>query len=337
MKYDELAYVNQQLAGMLRSGLPLEGALRQLCADMRRGVLREELQQLEADLAKGTPLREALAARKLPEFYVRMLQLGAQSNDLPGVLTLLADHYERAGLIWTRLKGLMVYPVIVLLASVGVSVLIAFLIHTFIAAGVPGLSSASEGLGQGARWTPAYLFAVTAVPCLLLVVLLAVALIAVSVPAARRHLRWTLPAFKETSLSNLGSTLSLVLAKGGTLGDALDLAGRLEQGTPAEAELGLWKSRLAGGQARFADLAAGSRAFPPLFVWLVAQGGEDLATGLRRAAEVYFARAVYRTDLLLYLALPVSVLTLGLMIIFQFAPVLRSMIILLDMLGGMGG
>jgi type II secretory pathway component PulF len=337
MKHEELAYVNQQLAGMLRSGLPLEGALRQLCADMKRGALREELQQLEADLAKGTPLRDALAARKLPEFYVRMLQLGAQSNDLPGVLTLLADHYQRAGLIWTRLKGLMVYPVIVLLASVGVSGLVAFLVHTFFAAGTPDVISIFDGLGQRAPWTPAQALAVTALPCLLLVVLLVAALIAVSVPAARRRLRWTLPAFKETSLSNLGSTMSLVLAKGGTLGDALDLAGHLEQGTPAEAELGLWKSRLAGGQAKFADLAADSRAFPPLFVWLVAQGGEDLATGLRRAAEVYFARAMYRTDLLLYLALPVSVLTLGLMIIFQFAPVLRSMIMLMDMLGSVGG
>ena len=31
MKLDEFAFVNQQLAGMLKSGVPLEGALRQLC------------------------------------------------------------------------------------------------------------------------------------------------------------------------------------------------------------------------------------------------------------------------------------------------------------------
>jgi type II secretory pathway component PulF len=304
---------------------------------MKAGALREELQQLEADLAKGTPLRDALAARKLPEFYVRMLQLGAQSNDLPGVLTLLADHYQRAGLIWTRLKGLMVYPLIVLLASVGVSALIAFLVHTFFAAGVTGFDEIFEGLGRGTRGTPTQIFLVTALPCLLLVVLALTAVLALGVPTWRRRLRWTLPAFKETSLATVGSTMSLVLSKGGTFSEALDLAGRLERGTPAEAELGVWKSRLAGGQAKFAELAAGGRAFPPLFVWLVAQGGEDMAAGLRRAAEVYFARALYRTDLLLYLALPVSVLTLGMMIIFQFAPVLRQMILLLDMLGSFGG
>ena len=250
MKHEELAYVNQQLAGMLKSGLPLEGALRELCADMKRGALREELQQLENDLAKGTPLREALAARRLPEFYIRMLQLGAQGNDLPGVLTLVADHYQRAGLIWTRLKGLMVYPVLVLLGSLGVSLLIAFLVHTFFAAGAADLAAIFEGIGRGPRSAPAGIFLITALPCLLLLALAVAAVAAMSVPAFRRRLRWTLPAFKDTSLSNLGSTMSLVLAKGGTLGEACDLAGGLERGTPAEAELGVWKSRLAGAPSR---------------------------------------------------------------------------------------
>ena len=47
---------------MLRDGIPLEGALRRLCQEMRRGKLRDELQSLEADLAKGTPMAEALKA-----------------------------------------------------------------------------------------------------------------------------------------------------------------------------------------------------------------------------------------------------------------------------------
>ena len=50
MKYDEFAFFNQQLAAMLRDGIPLEGALRRLCEEMRRGQLRDELQALEADL-----------------------------------------------------------------------------------------------------------------------------------------------------------------------------------------------------------------------------------------------------------------------------------------------
>jgi type II secretory pathway component PulF len=337
MKHEELAYVNQQLAGMLKSGLPLEAALRELCADMKRGALREELRQLEADLAKGTPLREALAARRLPEFYIRMLQLGARSQDLPGVLILMADHYQRAELIWTRLKGLLVYPALVLLGSLGVSLLIAYLVQMFFAAGAADLAAVFEGVGRSTWSTPSQVFLVTALPCLLLAGLATAALVATGIPTLRRRLRWILPAFRETSLSNLGATMSLILAKGGTLGEACDLAARLERGTPAETEIELWKRRLAGGQTKFAELAAGGRAFPRLFGWLVAQGGEDVAAGFRRAAEVYYARAVYRTELLLYLVLPLSVLMLGLMIILQFTPVLRQMILFIDLLGSVGG
>ena len=64
MKYDEFAFLNQQLAAMLRDGIPLEGALKRLCAEMRQGALRSELEKLEADLARGEPLQKALTARQ---------------------------------------------------------------------------------------------------------------------------------------------------------------------------------------------------------------------------------------------------------------------------------
>jgi type II secretory pathway component PulF len=56
MKTDEFAFFNQQLAAMLRDGLPLEGALQRLSAEMGDASLKAELQFLEADLRKGTPI-----------------------------------------------------------------------------------------------------------------------------------------------------------------------------------------------------------------------------------------------------------------------------------------
>ena len=131
MSYDEFAFFNQQLAAMLRDGMPLEGALKELCAGMRTGTLRSEIEQLEADLARGTPLKEALARRELPSFYIRMLEIGARSNDLPGVLTLLADYYQRANALWVRLKGLMVYPLIVVIVSLGLTLTVALALKRF--------------------------------------------------------------------------------------------------------------------------------------------------------------------------------------------------------------
>src|SRR5205809_578877 len=125
MNYDEFAFFNQQLAAMLRDGIPLEGALAQLSAGMRSGPLRAEIELLGADLARGTPLKDALAKRKLPEFYVKMIELGVRSNDLPTVLTLVADHYHRANATWARLKGLMVYPVLVIIVSLGLTFMLS--------------------------------------------------------------------------------------------------------------------------------------------------------------------------------------------------------------------
>src|SRR5580693_7998545 len=113
MKYDEFAFFNQQLAAMLRDGIPLEGALRRLCQEMRRGALRDELQALEADLAKGTPIKDALASRRLPELYKSMILVGVKSGDLPGALTMLADYFQSQNNLQVRLKGLMIYPLIV--------------------------------------------------------------------------------------------------------------------------------------------------------------------------------------------------------------------------------
>ena len=336
MNHEEFAFVNHQLAGMLRDGIPLEGSLRQLCSQMQRGQLRSELQLLERDLAKGVPLATALTARKLPELYVQTLQIGARTNDLPAVLTLLADHYQTANATWTRLKGLMVYPAIVLLASLALSAFVA-VVCTALFSGDGGLlggtlaDESAAGLAMArmlfAMWTPT---------AGLLLITLAVA-VALAVPAFRRFLRWWLPGFRENSLTNLASTMNLMLSSGSHLGEALDLAEHLERGTPAGAELQRWKSRLTEGNARIADIAANSKVFPPLFVWLLAQGGENLASGFKKAAEIYFARASYRMDLLLYAALPVSVLVLGTMILGQFLPLFRALTFTIDMLGDMGG
>src|SRR5689334_6524213 len=134
MNHDEFAFFNQQLAAMLRDGIPLEGALKQLSADMREGPLRAEIQLLEQDLARGTPLKAALAQRQLPEFYRRMVDIGARSNDLPGMLTLLADHYHRANALWTRLKGLMVYPLLVIGVSLVLTFILSLVFSRFLAA-----------------------------------------------------------------------------------------------------------------------------------------------------------------------------------------------------------
>jgi type II secretory pathway component PulF len=323
MNYDEFAFFNQQLAAMLREGIPLEGALKQLSAGMRSGALRAEIQLLEADLARGDPLKEALARRDLPSLYRHMLQIGARSNDLPGVLTLLADHYNRANAVWTRLKGLMVYPLIVILVSLGLTVLISLNFSHFMTRFFEQIA-AQPPITIPTIWMPPIVLALAA--------LLGVA--AVCIPSWRGRLRWRLPAFREASLAQLASAMALMLKNGTTLPEALALSEALESGTPAAPALARWRQLVEAGQGKPAEWTGDSRPFPPLFLWLVQKGGEDVAAGFQKAAEIYQARASYRIEMALYGALPVSILLLGQMVLWQAVPLIRSMTWMMNMLGG---
>jgi type II secretory pathway component PulF len=323
MNYDEFAFFNQQLAAMLREGIPLEGALKQLCSGMRSGALRAEIEQLEADLSRGTPLKEALARRNLPDLYRQMLQIGARSNDLPGVLTLLADHYHRANALWIRLKGLMLYPLIVIVVSLGLTLLISLNFTRFVSRFDEGLGLRQPLLTIPAIWMPPVFLALAA----------AVAVAAASIPSWRARLRWRLPAFREASLAQFASAMALMLKNGTTLPEALALAEALESGTPAATALGRWRQLVEAGQGKPAEWKGDSRPFPPLFLWLVQKGGEDLASGFQKAADIYQDRASYRIEMALYGALPVSILLLGQMVLWQAVPLVRSMTWMMNMIG----
>lgn len=325
MNYDEFAFFNQQLAAMLKEGLPLEGALKQLCAGMRTGTLRTELERLEAELAGGTPLREALSHRKLPELYIRMLELGARSNDLPGVLTLVADHYHRTNALWTRLKGLMVYPVIVLVVALGLTFGLWLIFNHLMGAFFGPVTN-----------VPAVMAASMWMPPLVLSVLALLGVVAVSLPRWRTWLRWNLPPFREASLAQLASAMALMLKQGTTLAEALALAQGLEGTTPAgKSMLAEWRRLVELGGGKPVHWAGATHPLPPLFLWLVQNSGEDLPAGFQKAADIYQARAAYRIELVLYGALPVSILFLGQMILWQVVPLMTTFVHMMNSLGAM--
>ena len=337
MKYDEFAFFNQQLAAMLRDGIPLEGALRRLCQDMRRGQLRDELQALETDLANGVPMADALKTRQLPELYKRMILVGVKSGDLPGALTMLADYFQRQNDVWTRLKSMMTYPLIVMFVAFLISTLLAFVWTHVI-----GPSLLSVFGGMGIRMPAATLFAfdtlqaIWVFPVVLGVLFLLVASV-VFVPGLRGKYLWRLPAFKEATVSRVAASLALLLKNGVNLPDAIGLVEQLETSTAATADLQQWRNKLAAGTAKFSEVATGNRLIPPLFVWVVASAGEDLTAGFNRAAEIYHSRAIYRTEIALYSVLPIASLFLGAVVLSQASLVISMFLPLIAMLNNMSG
>jgi type IV pilus assembly protein PilC len=337
MKYDEFAFFNQQLAAMLRDGIPLEGALQRLCLEMRRGPVRDELQALEGDLARGTPLAAALAPRRLPELYKRMIVVGVKGNDLPGVLTMLADYFQNQNRVWTRLKSMMTYPLIVMFVAFLVSLALAFLWTCVIG---PGFGDMFAGMGVAMPGATAFAFdslrSVWVFPVTLGLLFLIVAAI-VFQPTLRGKFLWRLPAFKEAIVSRIGSSLALLMKNGVPLPEAIGLVEELETSPAAAADLRQWRTRLAAGAVKFSEVAQGNRLVPPMFVWVVASAGEDLTAGFNRAAEIYHSRAIYRTEVALFSVLPIASLFLGALVISQAFLVISMFLPLIAMLNNLSG
>ena len=337
MNTDEFTFFNQQLAAMLRDGIPLEGALRRLCQEMRRGSLRDELTALETDLAKGTPMAAALAPRQLPELYRRMILVGVKSGDLPGALTMLADYFQRQNNVWTRLKSMMTYPLIVMFVAFLISLVLAFAWNCVIGPSFKDIYS-----GMGIHIPVATLFAFQTLQAIwifpmALGVLFLVMLSLVFLPTMRGKILWRLPAFKEATVSRIASAVNLLLKNGISLPEAIGLVEQLENNRVATADLQVWRTKLAAGITKFSEVATGSKLIPPMFVWIVSGSGENVSEGFKRAADIYHSRAIYRTEVALFSVLPLASLFLGVVVISQAFLVISMFLPMIAMVTNLSG
>jgi type II secretory pathway component PulF len=338
MNTDEFAFFNQQLAAMLRDGLPLEGSIQQLVRTMHRGQLRTELEALQADLTQGTPLPEALRKRALPDLYRHLLIAGAKGNDLPGTLVLVADYYQRQHTLWTRLKGLLVYPLLLLAASFLLSVLLWQLTSRVV---FPAWWESINTLGEGRPLPGITMLALPLLrnswvfPLLFSLPLLGIILLWWR-PALRRRILNRLPAFREARLAQTAAAADLLMKGGLPLPDTLALLTELQPESRLRQELTVWRQRIASGVKQFAAVAADSRYVPPLFIWLVDSSGEDVRAGFRQAAEIFEARAIARSETLLYAALPVAVLGVGAIVLLQGYLVSSAYLVFIDMTSNLG-
>src|ERR1017187_76459 len=103
---------------------------------------------------RGTPTGDAAPARQLAATYKRMILVGSKTGDLPGALTMLADYFQRQNNVWTRLKSMMTYPLIVMFVAFLISAALAFIWTHVI-----GPSMGNVFGGMGVRLPAATLFA----------------------------------------------------------------------------------------------------------------------------------------------------------------------------------
>ena len=334
MKSEELAFYNQQLAGMLKSGLPLEGALAEISRDLHKGSLKQETDLLVKDLAQGTSLPDAINKRSFPTLYKRLVNAGAKSGQLDKILILLADHYHRSSLLWSRFRSIIVYPILVLLTAFFVSSFLAYSFSELYATMVEGFSDIAYAGPKSGQLSGLYFTLITLSPVTFGILLLITAAL-VGIPRFREMARWRFPGLREASLAQTAAACATLTKGGLALDKTFDLMQFMEPNQRTKQDLTRWGQRLSDGESDFTAIAKGSRAFPPLFIWLIASSGESIADGFEKAAVLYGRRAEYRSNLFMAAAVPVALLFTVTLLILQIYPMIQSMTTVLTALGGL--
>jgi len=134
VKPKQLMVFTRQLATLIEAGLPLLRGLRILLKQEKTQALREALTGMGEAVESGGTFSEALGQypRTFDKLYINMVKAGEAGGVLDSVLARLAEFMEKAERIRCKIKSAMTYPLVVLVAALGIlTFLMVFIIPKF--------------------------------------------------------------------------------------------------------------------------------------------------------------------------------------------------------------
>ena len=115
----DLTLITRQMATMLESGIALLRVISIIEKQAEKPKLKEMFSQIKNDVSQGQTLSSALAKnpKYFDKLYVSMVKAGEASGSLDVVLVRLAKSKEDSEELKGRVKGAMIYPIIVIVVS----------------------------------------------------------------------------------------------------------------------------------------------------------------------------------------------------------------------------
>ena len=123
IKTKVLTQFTRQLATLVNAGLPLMRGIEVLKRQMKDPQMSEALNGISETIASGGTFSEALTAypKIFDNLYINMVKAGEAGGVLEVVLGRLAEFAEKAEKIKNKVKGAMIYPIVVLVAAIGIT------------------------------------------------------------------------------------------------------------------------------------------------------------------------------------------------------------------------
>jgi len=321
LKPADLAMLTRQLATLLRSSLPLEGALRIIAQQVERAAQRNLVTALRSRVAEGMPLADAMREfpKAFPEYYPATVSAGEQSGRLETVLERLADYAETASTSRQKVLLSLLYPALVTLVALAVVIGLV----TYI---VPEVVKVFERMGQDLPMLTQWLIAFSAFLrdyglYLLASVGLSAAVLqrAYARPVWRKRIQRQLlrtplagRMMRELNVARFARTFGILLGSSVSATEALKVSANVLTNLPIRDSLLDAAERVREGTA-IGSALYNTGYFPPMMLNMIASGeaSGQLVEMLDRAAETQERQLVSKAAALVGLLEPLLILVMG--------------------------
>jgi general secretion pathway protein F len=291
----DLSLITRQLATLVQSNMPLDEALTATAEQSRKARIKSLILQVRSRVLEGHSLAYALGdfPQIFNEMYCSMVKAGEHAGFLGTVLEQLAEYTENSQYTQQKLKGAMIYPVVLMVLSMAViSVLMIFVVPDLV--GV--FSHTKQELPSITKLVIATsdLFAERWWVMLLSIVVVIVGAKQLLKNPKRRH-TWHKILLKIPFISNFvvamdtarfASTLSILTSSGVPLLDGLRIAGAVLNNLELRSASKTVAIAVQEGGSLNRALAQ-AEVFPPMMVHMVASGeaSGELESMLARSAK----------------------------------------------------
>jgi len=340
----EFLVFNQEMATLLKAGMPLVQSLDLLKRRVTSPAFRQVLDDVHEKVRSGTALSDAFAAHGslFPSVYTASLLAGERSGNLDAVLRRYVEYTKIIQTVKSKTISALVYPAILITLAVGLVTIIVLKV-------VPAFSDFYATFGADLPLITRIIVRISDVlrSQFLLIIAIVVVTAAVLVSWVKQpgqkarfdHLLLGLPVLgqiaRKFSTSQMSRTLATLLGGGLPLVNALDIAAQSIGNQYMAKQLGIVSARVREGESFAAALEA-RHVFPEVAVKM-AEVGEStgaLQDMLNTVADFYDEEIATNMDRFVTLVEPILLVVMGMVIaglllalympLFQLSSVLGS-------------
>ncbi|MDA1051502.1 MAG: type II secretion system F family protein [Planctomycetota bacterium] len=343
---EQLIALNDEMAALVRAGIPLEAGLVTLGQEMP-GRLGRMASFLGQRISAGESLEQILANHedRFPPLWRAVVRAGIRSGRLSTALESMSTTGRQVAEVRRAFGLALVYPIIVVLVAYGAFVILTTRLAPITLSAYEDLTSSSDpflnclvSLGATVRWWGPAVPIMAAVLGSIWWYRMGRAALPSSTTGTSRVSRCcsaTFGSLRDGRVAAFAEILALLIRQHVPLHEAIELAGA----ACGDSKVARSSKALASQIERGETLAVGDehlKSFPPLLGWLIAMGGEpeSLAQTLTEMAQQYRQRAERATNwATVYLPILLTSVVGGSVVLLQALAVFRPICKLLFELG----